>query len=102
MERLHGGLEGSVEPAVGGDSPLSSSVAAADVAGAVIKLCLHLSLSLISWRGLQQQQGVPDSQTTPPRPAICGALLTPCGRGTVVQRNTHEVLSEALSEGPNF
>lgn len=67
MERLHGGLEGSVEPAVGGDSPLSSSVAAADVAGAVIKLCLHLSLSLISWRGLQQQQGVPDSQTTPPR-----------------------------------
>lgn len=101
MERLHGGLEGSVEPAVGGDSPLSSSVAAADVAGAVIKLCLHLSLSH-QLEGASAAAGCPRFTDHPPRPSICGALLTPCGRGTVVQRNTHEVLSEALSEGPNF
>lgn len=48
----------------GGDVPLSAAVAAAaaDVAKAVIKLCLHLSLT--SAGGWLQQQGAPDSQTT--------------------------------------
>lgn len=46
----------------GGDFPLSACVAAADVARAVIKLCLHLSLT--SAGGRLQQQGAPDSRTT--------------------------------------
>lgn len=50
----------------GGDVPLFAAVAAAaaaaDVAKAVIKLCLHLSLT--SAGGWLQQQGAPDSQTT--------------------------------------
>lgn len=84
-----------MEPAVGGDSLLSARVAATDVAGAVIKLCLHLSLSLISWRGASAAAaGCPrfTDPAPPPRLSTGGALLTPCGRDPVVQRNAHKVL----------
>lgn len=49
-----------------GDFPLSPSLCCSSRRGqlAVIKPCLHLSLSLSSAGGRLQQQGAPDSQTT--------------------------------------